>query len=470
MATITELEDTVPGKLSFLDYTWAVFGYIIWVFSKPLEIFREIFQTKQDQERETNVQPEKLILVRRERNWIDNCCHDNGFRHDHKNTSNSCVTSIGDVLKLLGRQFKQVYSGLYESCQTPLGTTFSHATVMNLLQSPNRASYEPNSNYERIMAKMTRLQDNGNFDAFDKYSSALLGYYGNKNPDITTAVLVEQSRCMLYRNRLAQAKLLARASRELATSTACPAIYIARACLVLSACYRGKGKLGKAKMFLDEAWQNLVNTKYYEDWCRYYDAYGSYLNGISDTVTQPGETVLESAKECFFKQLQVAESCETRKKQQFYALLKMARTLLDANTIFGQQREVPADDVTKAGEYLDKIEAELWEDVGRGSHIQFLLIRVKQYYRQQRYDEAVVLLKKCIAMTTGQGYERDRALMVDGLTMLKSIAELQKSKISSKEELDDKCDSLSGGGSHLESFDSASDSVRVFDSEFDDSC
>ena len=470
MATITELEDTIPGKLSFLDYLWAVFGYIIWVFSKPLVIFREFFKAKQVQgPAENNVQPEELILVRRERNWIDNCCHDNDCRHDLKNTTNSRVTSIGDVLKVLGGQFKQVFTGLYESHQTPLGTRFSHVTVMNLLQSPNRASYKPNLICEGIMAKLAWLQDNGDFDAFEKYSSALLGYYGNESPDIRATVLIEQSRSMLYQNRLARAKYLARTSLELATSTACPGMYIARACLVLSACYRAKGKLGKSKMFLDKAWQNLANTAYYDDWCRYYDAYGSYLNGISDTVTQPGETVLENAKECFFKQLQVAESCETRKKQQFYALLKIARTLLDANTIFGQQREVPADDVTKAGEYLDKIEAEFWDDVARGTHMQFLLIRVKQYYRQQRFHEAVVLLEESISLTAGQGYERDRALMVDGLKMLTSMAELQKSEISAKEKPKDTLDSSSEGRSHLESFDSGSDSVRVFDSEFDDS-
>jgi hypothetical protein len=121
----------------------------------------------------------------------------------------------------------------------------------------------------------------------------------------------------------------------------------------------------------------------------------------------------------------------------------------------------------KAGEYLDKIEAELWEDVSRGSHMQFLLIRVKQYYRQQRFDEAVEMLQQCIAMTTGQGYEKDRALMVEGLRMLTKKAEQHKSEMRDKNEQKGTCDSPSEGGSHAESFDSASDSVRVFDS---DSC
>ena len=277
---------------------------------------------------------------------------------------------------------------------------------------------------------------------------------------------------MLYRNRLAQAKFLARRSLELATSTTCPAMYIARACLVLSACYRAKGKLGKAKIFLDKAWQNLVITKCYEDWARYYDAYGSYLNGISDKVTQPGEKILDDAKECFFKQLEAAESCESRKmrqKQQFYALLKMARTLLDANTIFGQQREVPDADVTRAGEYLDKIEAEVWEDVPRGAHMQFLAIRVKQYYRQQRFDEAVTLLMESIALASVDGYEQDKALMIDGLKKLKSKAALQKTE-SCKEQLNGTFDSSSDDRSNLESFNSASDSVQIYDSEFNDSC
>ena len=471
MATITELENTIPGTVSFLECFWAVFGYIFWAFSKLLDIFPKNFKTRRKEKRVTNIQPEKMILAKRDGNWIDHC-HDNGFRHRLENPSHDNSTrSIKDVLKLVGQQFKQVFSGLYESSQGPPSTRLSYVTVMNLLRSPTSESYQPiNSEYDQVMEKLTRLQDNGDFDEFDKYSSSLLLYYGNESPDMTTAILIEKSRCMMYRSRFAQAKFFARAARELATNTAYSKMYIARACLVLSACYRGKGKLGKAKTFLDEAWQNLANTKFYEDWCRYYDAYGSYLNGISDTVTNPGETVLENAKECFFKQLQAAESCETRKKQQFYALLKMARTLLDANTIFGQQREVPADDVIKAGEYLDRIEGELWEDVARGSHMQFLLIRVKQYYRQQRFDDAVTLLKQCISMTTGQGYERDRALMVDGLRMLTKIAEQHKSKISDKNEPKDVFDSPSEGGSHAESLDSASDSIHVFDSEFDDSC
>ena len=465
MATITELENTVPRTLSFLDCFWAVFGYIFWAFSKLLDIIPGILKSKQKGKRMTNTQPEKMILAKCDGNWIDHC-HDNGFRHHLENTTYN-NRSIKDVLKLLGRQFKQVYSGLYESNQSQPSTRFSYVTVMNLLQSPASETYQSNSEYEQVMEKLTRLQDNGDFHEFDKYSSSLLVYYGSESPDMRTAILIEKSRCMLYRSRFAQAKSLAREARELATSTKYSKMYIARACLVLSACYRGKGKLGKAKAFLDEAWQNLANTKFYEDWCRYYDAYGSYLNGISDTVTNPGETVLESAKECFFKQLQAAESCETRKKQQFYALLKMARTLLDANTIFGQQREVPADDVIKAGEYLDKIEAELWEDVARGSHMQFLLIRVKQYYRQHRFDEAVTMLKQCISMTTGQGYERDRALMVDGLRMLTAIVEQHKSRISDENEPKKQFDSPSEGGSHAESLDSASDTVHVFDSEFD---
>ena len=477
MATITELEQTVPRTFSFLKYVLALFGYIMWIFSKPLEIFRDFFNTNQvykSDNEDVNDKSGELTLARRNRNWIDNRRHDNGWRHNVKTTSHWRMTCVEDVLKLLGQRLKQVYTGLDESPESPSSTTFSHVIIANLFQSPNRTSYEPDPDYESIMSKLTWLQDNGEFDEFDKYSSSLLGDHRNESPDITAAVLIEQSRCMLYRNRLAQAKFLARRSLELATSTACPAMYIARACLVLSACYRAKGKLGKAKIFLDKAWQNLVITKCYEDWARYYDAYGSYLNGISDTVTQPGEKILDDAKECFFKQLEAAESCGSRKmrqKQQFYALLKMARTLLDANTMFGQQREVPDADVTRAGEYLDKIEAEVWEDVSRGAHMQFLLIRVKQYYRQRRFDEAVTLLTEGIGLASVDGYEHLplTALMIDGLKTLKSKAALQKTE-SCKEQLNDTFDSSSDDRNNLESFNSSSDSVQIYDSEFNDSC
>ena len=478
MATITELEQTVPRTMSFLEYILAVFGYVIWIFWKPWEIFRELLSTNQVQksesDNEVNDQSTELTLARHDRNWIEKRRHDNSRHHKLKSTSYWRVTCVEDVLKVLGQQLKQVYTGFYELPEDSTATVVSHITLANLFQSPNRTSYKPHPEYESIMAKLTWLQDNGEFDEFDKYSSSLLDERGNESPDISVAVLIEQSRCMLYRNRLARAKFLARRSLESAASTACPAMYIARACLVLSACYRAKGKLGKAKVFLDKAWQNLVITKCYDDWARYYDGYGSYLNGISDTVTQPGEKILDNAKECFFKQLESAESCESREmrqKLQFYALLKMARTLLDANTLFGQQREVPDADVTRAGEYLDRIETEFWVDVSRGAHMQFLLIRVKQYYRQQRFDEAVTLLTKGIALASVDSYERLplTALMVDGLKMLKLKAAMHKTEHRGQEQPNDTLESSSEGRNNLESFNSGSDSVRIFDSDFDDS-
>ena len=467
MAKITELEEPVPGKSSFLEFIWMLVRYIICTSAHVLRIFREFLTVKQADDSE-NAQPEKLILARPQRNWIDTYCQDSSSGHNVvKSTSYSRVTCIGNVLKSLGQQFKEIYTAFYESPETPSATAYSHDAAMNVFQSPNRASFTPDSDYAVIMEKLTRLQDNAEFDAFDKYSSAILDFYGKECPDITTAVLIEQSRCMLYRNRLARTKFLARLSLEIATTTSCPGMFIARACLVLSAQYRAKGKLGKAKAFLDKAWQNLVIATSYEDWCRYYDAYGSYLNGISDTITRPGDIVLENAKGSFFKQLQAAEFCETlkvRQKQQFWALLKMARTLLDANTIFGQQREVAANEVTKAGEYLDKIEAEFWVDVAHGTHVQFLLIRVKQFYRQQRFTEAVGMLKKCITMATVEGYEVDRQLMVDGLKLLSVKAKLQESKTVVKKDVE--CESNSE--SRLESLDSSSDSPQLFDS-LDDS-
>lgn len=465
MAKITELEESNPEKSSFPNYLWTVISYILCILAKPIVVLRELFSKRVEHR---NVEHKQLMVITCKRNQIDNRL-ENGFSLDFTSRS---VASLEDVYKLLGGQFKRAYFGFTESPQTPSDTYINHVIVINLPHSPNSAKYTFDSEYEQIMEKLTRLQDNGDFDEFEKYSSALLVCYGNTRPDIATAVLIEQARCMLYRDRVPRAKFLARKSLKFAESNACSGMYIARAHLVISACYRRKGKLGKAKRSLDTALKNLVNTAYYEDWCRYYDACGSYFNGISDTVTQPGETVLEKAKECFFKQLQAAER-ESRKNlhnQKFFARLKIARTLLDANTIFGQQRKIPDNDVTTASKYLDDIEREFCDGVARGKHMQFMLIRVKQYYRQQRFSEAVPLLKKCIALATDLGYERDKMLMVDGLKLLTVKAEQERSETSCAEKDKDKFGTSSEGGSHLESFDSASDSIEVFDSELGDSC
>ncbi|XP_028402173.1 uncharacterized protein LOC114525151 [Dendronephthya gigantea] len=462
MATITELENAVPGKFGFLRYIWTVFTYLLRMVTKSfrLSVKKAFVITEHTQhENLTNMEKQDQSC----QTSIERCYHGNKYRRHNGNKI--YVTSIKDVLKVLGRHFKEVYAGFYEPPQTASSSSFNHVIVLNLFQSPKRATFKPHPKYDEIMAKLTWLEDNGDFDEFDRYSSKQHDRYKNESPDITVAILVEQSRCMLYRDQLPQAKFLARTSLELATSTACPGLYIARACLLLSACYRKKGKLGKAKAFLNKAWQNLATIDNNEDWCRYYDAYGSYLNGISDTMTLPGLKVLEDAKECFSKQLEAAgrETKKTLYSQRFHALLKMARTLLDANTIFGQQRDVPDSDVTKAGEYLDKIETELLENVARGPQVQFMIIRVKQYYRQQRFREAASLLKESIDMAEIVGCGQDRALMAHGLKMLTLKAGQQNSKISSAEGTGDR--ESSDGRRERETLESASDSVGVFDSD-----
>ena len=55
------------------------------------------------------------------------------------------------------------------------------------------------------------------------------------------------------------------------------------------------------------------------------------------------------------------------------------------------------------------------------------------------------------------------------LKQLKSKAALQKTE-SCKEQLNDTFDSSSDDRNNLESFNSASDSVQIYDSEFNDSC
>ena len=327
------------------------------------------------------------------------------------------------------------------------------------------------------MGDLIWLEDSGEFDAFDQYSSITLSRYASCDPEITAAVLVEQSRCMFYRNCLARAKSLAREALEVSTRTAFPGMFVARACLVISAIYRRRGKLGKAKTFLEKAEQNLTNTNYFEDWSRFYDAYGSYLNSIIDTVSNPSSELYKNANESFHKQLLAAnrDSRErVREKNRLFALLKRARTLLDANTLFGQQREVPARDIHVAAECLDEIENELCDSdcvdsVPRGTRLQFLLVRCKQYYREKRYEDMLPLLEKCTKMAKSNGDERILALILKGVQQVKVLGKIQEEMSTTDPESEGSGEKDSFQFSSEKESDDTTDSIDIFGSELGDS-
>ena len=138
----------------------------------------------------------------------------------------------------------------------------------------------------------------------------------------------------------------------------------------------------------------------------------------------------------------------------------------------GRQRQIPVSKIQLASECLDKIENKLWESVPRGKHIQFLVIRCKQYYREMRYQEAFKLLEKCHKMAKARGYERDLALIVDGAEQIKTLMHIEKKLTTtsvddlknSREE--DRKNSSSGKESELRD---STDAIDIFGSELGDS-
>lgn len=468
------------GNRGILGSISTIVGYLVWFILLPATIFVTFFQERtrhamtecDESTKPTGRQhsPRQVNIVTSEESTdYDGDDHDQHYRDYHHDTDNH------------GGQIIPYQSHYLNGCHinhfTWENATSDHVLPVFLSQSPCRVTYNPSKNFERIVNNLIWLEDNGDFEAFDRLSSIVLDRYATCNPEITAAVLVEQSRCMFYRNST-RAKSLARKALEVSSQTAFPGMFAARACLVISAIYRRKGKLGKAKLFLENAEQNLTNTNYYEDWSRFYNAYGSYLNSFIDTVSNPSAELYKNAYESFHRQMQAASRDSrawVREKNRFYALLKMARTMLDANTIFGQQREIPARDIHLAVECLDKIESEFCADnmvssIPRGTHMQFLLVRCKQYFREKRFQEAGPLLAKCLKIARTSGYERDLALIMKGVRRIKELDYRVGEEIMGTESTDapvtegsDENDSAFSGEKECDN--STTDSIDIFGSE-----
>ena len=67
-----------------------------------------------------------------------------------------------------------------------------------LFRSPGLVIYKPSKTYETVMAKLIRLEDNGDFDEFDSYSSYVVKHYENTDLDLVAAATVEQAVCFVY--------------------------------------------------------------------------------------------------------------------------------------------------------------------------------------------------------------------------------------------------------------------------------
>ena len=279
-------------------------------------------------------------------------------------------------------------------------TTNQNGTLGSLFYSPCRLIYKPSKKYDEIMAKLIQMEDNGDFLKFDRYSSNAVDCFANTDPDIVAAVTVEQARCMLYRGKFKHVKCLAKRGHELARHTSFPPMFHARALAVMSARCRNKNKFGSSNRYLEQAEQNLKSVSSYEELALFYEYYGTYLAWFLGNLPHPDENLKKLALASFKKMSEVAQQdtrARVRDKNRFYALILSARVLLDSNSLLGRrERTVSEDSIGLAWEYLEVIKKELWNNIPRGSQVQFRMVESDLYFRQGKFEEGRGLLLQCL--------------------------------------------------------------------------
>ena len=279
-------------------------------------------------------------------------------------------------------------------------TTNQNGTLGSLFYSPCRLIYKPSKKYDEIMAKVIQMEDNGDFLKFDRYSSNAVDCFANTDPDIVAAVTVEQARCMLYRGKFKHVKCLAKRGHELARHTSFPPMFHARALAVMSARCRNKNKFGSSNRYLEQAEQNLKSVSSYEELALFYEYYGTYLAWFLGNLPHPDENLKKLALASFKKMSEVAQQdtrARVRDKNRFYALILSARVLLDSNSLLGRrERTVSEDSIGLAWEYLEVIKKELWNNIPRGSQVQFRMVESDLYFRQGKFEEGRGLLLQCL--------------------------------------------------------------------------
>ena len=285
-----------------------------------------------------------------------------------------------------------------------------------LFRSPGLVIYKPSKTYETVMAKLIRLEDNGDFDEFDSYSSYVVKHYENTDPDLVAAATVEQAVCFVYREDLKAAKVCAKRGYELARCTSFPSMFQARALISMATISRRKNKLGSAKKYLELAEQSFQSGWSYEDMAHFHEGYGTFLDSFMGNLPNPDQNVKELALVSFKKMSEVASQDarpRVNDKNKFYALILSARILLDSNSSFGRQgRAVSEASVALAGQYLGIIKKDLWKSIPRGSQIQFRLVESDLYFRLGKFEEERQLLEECLQEARTYGFKTEEPIII----------------------------------------------------------
>ena len=282
-----------------------------------------------------------------------------------------------------------------------------------LVPRPAKVIYIPSREYEATKAILIHMQDNGDFKEFDKYSNNMLQICGKKGDFDTVAVVkIEQARCAIYRNDLNAARRHVREGHKLAEHTRFPPLFHAQAFLVMSNVSRNQNKLGNTKKYLDLAKQCLASGYSIEDLAHYYELYGSYLDKFLGICPKHDEQAKNLALTNFLKMGEIGtQDSEPRvsDKKQLYALIRIARILLDSNSLFGRkQRNVKENDIHLATECLEVIKHErLLDNMPCGTKIQYQMVESDLYYRKGNFGNAKGLLVKSLDEAKNFGYKTE---------------------------------------------------------------
>jgi tetratricopeptide (TPR) repeat protein len=283
---------------------------------------------------------------------------------------------------------------------------------LTLFRKPAKVIYKPCKAYDDIRAHLIHLEDNGDFEQFDSYSSEVMEKYREKEDfDIVAGVTLERAQCALYRNDLDTARRLAREAHELAGRTQFPPVFHAQAFLIMSSVSRYRRKLGETKKYLDLAEQSFESGYSIEEFSHFHEVYGSYLDIFLGISPKPDEQVKELALTSFKKMGEIGSQhskARVNDKKRFYAMIKSARILLDSNSTFGRkQRTVTKHSVHLAAQCLGVIKRDLLGSVPRGTKIQFQLVESDLYFRQGKFEAAVELLKKSLVEAKEFGFKTE---------------------------------------------------------------
>ena len=336
---------------------------------------------------------------------------------------------------------------------------------LTLFRKPTKVIYKPSETFKDIAVNLAHLEDNGDFEEFDKYSEEMIEKYREENDfDIVAAVKVEQAQCALYKNDLRAARGFAREAHELAGCTRFPSLFKAQTYIIMSSISRYKQKLGDAKYYLGLAEQCFESGYSIVDYSHFYEVQGSYLSKFLGISPELNEQVKDLAITSFKKMGEIGSqdaSQDVRDKKRFYALIKTVRILLDSNSSFGRKRRtVTSDAIHNGAECIRMIKRGLLDAMPRGSKIQFQLVESDLYYRQGRLEDAKKLLQKSLNEANEFGYKTEGPKIIE---RIKEIDTLMSQTMNIVEETSPETQESSSSCYDSETTKSESD---VFSSEY----